>query len=267
MRLKNHGSILLALCLGTVSAAWADEIPSICAGPSALLSLANRPTVADSACVVPFEKGIMEGGAQYNHLKGSKSGYNLPQYELRLGLPAKTELSITAPNFTHQTRSPHAGWGPATVGLKHELGYNAKWLGTVEGLLTLPSGGSAFGSDGLGATLNGIVNYTLNAAWNVTFMLGVSTQVLSYSAGGQRYNSVNPDLVLTWQTSPRFQTFGEVYGQSKTAPNAGAGFNADAGIQYLLTPNLVSDVELGQRISGKLGLFNNYVGAGLAWLF
>ncbi len=267
MGLKKRGSSLLPLFMWTSGAAFALEVADPCAGPSALLNVENRPTVADSACVVPFEKGLVEGGVQYQNIKGGKSGYNLPQVELRLGLPAKTELSITAPNFTRQTVIPHAGWGPTIVGLKHELGYNAKWLATVEGLLTLASGGSAYGSDGLGGTINGIVNYTINDHWSLSFMLGVSTQTLAYSAGGGRYNSVNPDLVLTWQATAKFQTYGEVYGQSKTSPNAGAGFNADAGIQYLFTPTLASDLELGQRISGKLGQFNHYLGAGLAWFF
>ncbi len=268
MRLIKPGSLVLLLFSWIAMAAWAEETPGPCGGPSALLALVNRPTVADSPCVVPFEKGIIELGAQYQSLiTGGKTGYNLPQAELRLGLPAKTELAILFPNFTRQTIIPHAGWGATTVGLKHELGYNAKWLGSIEGLLTLPSGSKAFGSDSVGGAINGIVNYTINSALTLTLMLGVSTQTLPYALRGQRYNSVNPDAVLSWQVTEKFETFGEVYGQSKTSPTSGAGFNADAGVLYLFTPNLVSDLEVGQRISGKLGLFNHYVGAGLAWLF
>ena len=243
------------------------EVPDPCAGPSAVLSLVNRPTIADSACVVPFEKGMIEAGFQYQNLIGGKSGYNLPQTDLRLGLPARTELVILFPDYTRQTTRPHAGWGPTAVGLKHELGYNAKWLGSIEGLVVLPSGSAAFGSDGMGGVINGIVDYSFSSTLSLTFILGVSTQVLPYNAGGQRFNSVNPDLVLVWQVTPQFQTFGEIYGQSKTGPHQGAGFIADAGIQYLWTPNLASDLEAGQRISGKLGNINNYFGAGLAWLF
>lgn len=267
MRFIRPGCLLLLfLSMATLNAS-AGEVSDPCAGPSSLFALVNRPSAADSACVVPFEKGIIEGGVQYQNLKGGKKGYNLPQAELRLGLPLMTELVIVAPNYTRQTKIPHAGWGPTVVGLKHELGYNAKWLGAVEGLLTLPSGSEAFGSDSVGGTLNGIVDYSINDKLTLTFMLGISTQTLAYGSGGQRYNSLNPDLLLSWQINDKFQSFGEVYGQSKASPTSGAGFNADAGIQYLFTPNLVSDFEVGQRISGKLGQFNNYVGAGLSWLF
>ncbi|HSW70886.1 MAG TPA: hypothetical protein VLH77_02780, partial [Gammaproteobacteria bacterium] len=246
---------------------FAAELPDPCGGPSAILALVDRPSAADSACVVPFEKGIIEAGFQYQNLKGSKRGYNLPETVLRLGLPAKTELVILFPNYFRQTVQPHAGWGPTTIGLKHELGYNEKWLASIEGLVIWPSGGAAFGSDGTGGIINGIIDYSLSPSLDLTFMLGVSTQALPYGASGQRFNSVNPDLVLAWLVTPKFQTYAEIYGQSKTGPSEGAGFNADAGIQYAWTPNLVTDLELGQRISGKLGSFNNYVGTGLAWLF
>lgn len=264
MSFKKLGCLGLTIWSLNVFTAFAEEVPDPCVG---ILNLANRPTVADTACAVPFEKGIVELGAQYQNIKGGKSGYNLPQLLLRLGFPLKTELFIQAPNYTRQTLRPHAGWGPTTVGIKHELGYNAKWLGALEGLVILPTGGSAFGSDGLGGAVNGIVTYAMNPAWALTLMLGVSTQTEPFSAGGQRYNSVNPDLVLTWQTTEKLEFFGEVYGQSKAAPHTGAGFNADAGILYAWTPNLETDLEMGQRISGQLGNFNNYIGAGFAWFF
>lgn len=264
MRFKKLRSLGLLAFMFTAFSAFAEEIPNPCVG---ILNLASRPTVADAVCVVPFEKGVVEMGAQYQNLPSSKRGYNLPQFLLRLGLPANTELDIHAPNYTWQTLRPHAGWGATTVGLKHQLGYNQKWLGSVEGFLTLPTGSNAFGSDGLGGTVNGLVEYEINPAWALTFMLGWSTQTEPFSSGGQRYNSVNPDLVLSWQPKEKIEYVAEVYGQSKTAPRSGAGFNADVGVLYAWTPNLETDLEVGQRISGQLGGFNNYIGAGLAWFF
>jgi len=267
MKVKQSGSLLvLLLSLGTANS-FAEPIEDPCGGASALLALANRPTIADSACVVPFEKGVFEFGVQYQNLKGRGQGINLPEAELRLGLPAKTELSILLPNYTHQNQTPRAGFSPTIIGLKHEVGYTQKWLGSVEGLVILPSASSAYGSDALGGMVNGILEYSINSSLSVTFMLGVSTQTEPYSSGGQRFNSVNPDLVLAWQLNDKFQTFGEVYGQTKAGPRTGAAFNADAGLQYLLTQNLEADLELGQRISGQLGQFSNYVGAGMSWLF
>jgi len=248
----------------TSSLAWADEVRDPC---TSILALVNRPSAADSACVVPFEKGMLETGARYFNLKGGAHGYNLPEAELRLGLPVHTELTINFPNYNHQTQVPHSGLSPTVVGLKHELGYNARWLGAIEGLVTLSSGSTAFGSNATGGTINGIVNYSLNSQLSMLFMLGLSTQTLPSDQGGQRYNSVNPDAVLTWQFNDKWQAYGEIYGQSKTGPRNGVGFNTDAGLQWAFKTNWVTGLEVGQRISGKLGQFNHYVGAGLSVLF
>lgn len=265
MRGKKTGSILLLSLLSWgISNSFAEPVADPCAG---FLSLVNRPSILDSACVVPFEKGVIEYGAQYQNTQGGAHAYNLPEAELRLGLPANTELTIFLPNYNHQTQAPRAGFSASVIGLKHQLGYTEKWLGAVEGLVTLSSTSSGYGSDAMGGKVNGIVTYSINSAWSLTFMLGASTQTEPYAAGGGRFNSINPDLLLAWQLNSKFQTFAEVYGQSKTAPNNGAGFNADAGLQYLFTKNLEGDLELGQRISGQLGSFNNYIGAGMAWLF
>src|SRR5579872_4786840 len=118
MRFKIGNHLALVLCLASAFSADAEEIPDPCDGPAALLALVNRPTVADSACVVPFEKGLIEAGFQYQNLKGGKRAYNFPETVLRLGLPARTELIINFPNYIRQTIRPHAGWGPTAVGLK-----------------------------------------------------------------------------------------------------------------------------------------------------
>lgn len=153
------------------------------------------------------------------------------------------------------------------MGIKHELGYNSKWVGAIEALATLPDGSAVFGSKRMGIAANGIVGYTYNSKFNISFMFGVSSQSESSQNGGHRYTSVNPDLVLTYSPTDKFDIYAEFYGQSKTASNEGSGFNLDAGFLYLLLPNLSVDVEAGQRMSGNLGGFAHYVGAGMGLLF
>lgn len=257
------------LCLALLSYA----IPLIvfadpCAGDNALLNIIDRPSTADSACVVPFKKMVLELGYQYKTLiSPSGQQQNFPETEFRLGLPANNELSILLPNYLQQSLSPHAGFSAATLGIKHEIGYNQHWLGTVEALLTPPSGSRAFGSHGLGATVNGIVSYTVNPQLNFTLMFGVSSETQSSHDGGQRFTSVNPDLIVTYSLTQHMDIYGEVYGQSKTAPNQGSGFNVDGGLLYLVLPHFLVDIEAGQRISGHLTGFNHYVGAGMGILF
>lgn len=263
MWFKQRLLFFLGLNLLIAESAFAAAVSDPCASFIALL---NRPSIADSACVVPYKHAVVELGYQYQNVKGGGQGYNLPEAQLRLGLPWDNELSFLLPNYVHQTVQPRAGFQASTLSLKHELGYNATWLGSVEGLLTLPSGSSAYGSNGLGAAFNGIVSYNINPWLGLTFMLGASTQTQPSAFGGGRYTSFNPDLVLSWQLSDRLGSYGEVYGQSKTGPSNGAGFNMDGGFIYLVTPKLSLDLEVGQRLSGKLSQFNNYLGCGLGIL-
>ena len=41
------------------------------------------------------------------------------------------------------------------------------------------------------------------------------------------------------------------------------GWNADGGLQYLVTPNVEVDLSVGFKLAGKLGDYRNYVGLGL----
>ena len=254
------------LILGMVSRSHfvlANTTEDPCGGPSELLNLIDRPTYGDSVCVVPFKKVVLELGAQYQTISPATNyGENFPQSELRIGLPAKNEFFLLLPNYTHQSISPYTGFSATKGGIKHGLGYSNNWIASVETLITLPSGTNTFGNNEFGVTINGIANYSFNPSFNITYLLGISSQ--SQSTDAHRYTSINPDVVLTYVYNPKVNFFGEVYGQSKTAANMGSGFNFDAGVVYLLVPKFAIDLEIGHRISGLLGGFEHYLGAGIA---
>lgn len=269
MSSKQQGKlwVLFAIMVGVNVPVLADTIDDPCGGSSAFLNLVNRPSVGDSACVVPFKQAILEAGYQYQKLNPTGYQQNYPEAQFRLGIPANTELNMTLPTYVTQSVAPQSGYTPTIVGIKHELGYTKNWVVTVESLFALPTGSANFGSDGLGVAINGIANYTLNSLIDFTFMLGASTQTQPSNSGGQRFTSINPDMVLSYALTSKANLYGEVYGQSKTGPNQGSGFNFDGGILYLLRPFVTVDLEFGQRISGNLGGFNHYVGTGIAILF
>lgn len=247
---------------------FADNIDNPCGGPSALLNLVDRPSAGDNACAVPFKQAIIESGIQYQQLsQDSGTQWNYPQSELRVGLPAGNEFVMVLPNYIHQLQAPHSGFSAMTAGVKHQFGYTENWVTAIESIFTLPGGSQAFGSDGTGVALNGIVNYTLNDNISLSFMFGVTSQTEPSLDGGGRFTSFNPDLVLTYVINPKTYVYAETYGQSKTAPDEGSGWNLDSGILYLLKPNFAIDMEVGQRISGQLGGFNHYIGAGFSVMF
>ena len=267
---------LAALAAAAAPAAHAANPPPSCSGPSGFLAVIDRPTVEDSGCAVPQGRFDIEAGATAGNLYPAPGGrfYMLPSLALRWGLPDNSELVWLPPSFQHQSvngeRGARAatlhGFGPTTIGFKHVLGWTDHWQWTAEALATLPSGDSTFGSHGAGGALNAIVSYG-NGPFGVSLMVGATSETEPTAAGGQRFESFNPDLVATWAATSRVQLFGEIYAQSHSGTLQGWGTNADGGAQYLLTPDLVVDVEEGVRIQGSLGGFSNYTGVGLGLMF
>lgn len=221
--------------------------------------------MGDSACVVPDKQVVLELGAQWTSFRDGSRGFSLPASEFRFGIPGNNELVLLPPNYARQSGAGMvtSGESATVLGLKHELGYTGKWLGAVESLVTLPSGSAALGSRGGGVAFNGIVNYSPTDNTSLSMMLGVASQTLSSLAGGGRYTSVNPDFVGTWAPRDGLQLYGEIYGQSSTGPGQDSGWNADGGVQYLVTPSVEVDIEVGLRLAGNLGAFSRYVGVGL----
>ncbi len=91
-----------------------------------------------------------------------------------------------------------------------------------------------------------------HANFSILVQLGGSSITTSEAQGGERFNSFNQDYALTWKPHKQWQIYGEVFGQSKTGPDEGSGYIADAGVQYLVNKYLVLDLEVGQRISGDI---------------
>lgn len=277
----NEQRVLFALALAVASSASvplgvAATPPAPCGGPSGLLGLLDRPTVGDSTCVVPQGMTVVEAGATAGSLYGPPDGRvdTLPNLELRWGLPDDSEFVWLPPNFQYQSvdgepgsaRATVRGLGPTTLGVKHELGDTEDWQWTAEALATLPSGDSTFGSHGLGGALNAIVSYG-NGPVGVSLMVGATSQTEPTAAGGRRFQSFNPDLVITWAPTSRLQLYGEIYAQSHSGYGQSWGTDADGGLQYLVTPHLEVDLEEGMRIQGNLGGFAHYTGIGIGLMF
>ena len=269
------GYLVLAILLAAWGRAYAGEqesvIPDPCSDSASFLAVIDRPTVSDSVCTVPQGRVVLELGFQHADLRGEGGGNanNYPQAVFRTGLPFRSELVILAPNYTHQeTRGSDSqseavsGYSAVTIGIKHSVGYTGFTSGAVEVLFTLPTGGSAFGSHELGVAFNGIAAYSLTEQTGLSLQLGVSSQTDPESSGGGRFTSFISNLVATWQPTDRLQFYGEIFGQTSTGHGQGSGYNADAGVQYLLTPSWEVDLAGGLRLTGDLGGYTHYFGAG-----
>ncbi len=250
----------------SASAMTMSSPPDPCAGPSGLLAELDRPTVADSACVVQPGRAILEMG--YAHLNtDAGTRQTLPQAELRFGLPHRNEFVFLPPNATYagNEKGGETDYSATVMGFKHEWGYTRRWIYTGEVLFTAPGTHNVSGAtDGWGTAVNGIVAYSPTPSVSLGLMLGVTNQ---YDLQGRRYTSLNPDFTASWLINPRLQLYAEVYGQTHTAQGAGSGWDTDGGVQYLLTRRIELDAEIGQQLSGALGGYHHYWGMGAGWEF
>lgn len=230
-----------------------------------LLSFVDRPSISDSAMVVPYHYSVVEMGYLNFALTDNSHAQNTPQAVYRIGLPEKNELNITFPSYTQQQYVPNPGLSAANLGVKHILTTSDTFTASIEAILTLPSGSDANGSEGYGEAVNGIVNFSLSPTLSLTGMAGLTSQTDSVNNGGRRYASFNPIMALSW-SKEKLQIFAEVFAQTKTSYSQGAGLNVDTGIQYLMGNNIVVDVEVGKHLKGHIGGYDHYIGAGMAIL-
>lgn len=243
------------------------ETGNPCFSPFQLLNTVDRPTASFSPCTTPVGKVLFEMGYQYQKLAfdlGFLQGY--PNLEARFGLPDNTEVMAILPSVVQPSKGLRAGATALTVGLKHEFFYTDKFIFTMNGLILPPSGSKNFGEGEVNAITNAIFCYAINTKFSLAVLAGLSTQTTPIAAGGQRYNSFNPDAVLTYAPSSTLNLYAEVYGQTNAGPNQGSGYNINVGLLYLFKPTIVLDLEATRRLSGYLGGFDQFVGAGLSVL-
>ncbi len=70
-------------------------VPDPCAGSLALLAIPDGPTVAYSACVVPFGHVVLETDFQHAYLRvPGGSAYNYPEAKIRIELPISISLNL-----------------------------------------------------------------------------------------------------------------------------------------------------------------------------
>lgn len=241
-----------------------------------LLSILDRPTVADSTCVVKSGHAVAELGYQTGPVKGSDISRLsfFPQAELRFGLPENWELKLFPPNYNMSTQRAFAGdgqidgFGDTAFGVKHQFGSFGGFLFSGDVKLTIPTGQTAFSSGGTQANIQGIASYSITPALGVSGMLGISTLTNRTNNGGiARFTSVNPDAVITYLVNDKLQLYTEIYGNTKTAANQGFNSALQGGVQYLMTKNVEIDASTGILLHGPAGLQSRFVNLGAGILF
>ena len=241
-----------------------------------LLATLDRPTVADSTCVVKSGHAIAELGYQTGPVKGSDISRLsfFPQAELRFGLPENWEFKLFPPNYNMSTQRAFAGgghidgFGDTAFGVKHQFGSFGGFLFSADVKLTIPTGQTAFSGGGTQANIQGIVSYSITPAIGISALIGISTNTDRTNNGViTRFTSVNPDAVITYLMNDKLQLYTEIYGNTKTAADQGSNFALQGGAQYLLTKNVEVDASAGVLLHGPAGVQSRFVNLGVGLLF
>lgn len=230
-----------------------------------ILAVFRRPTVITSACTTPRGKYTFEGGLEYLEFTNKSNGFMFPQSKVRMGLPGRNEFTVVFPNENTNTKMA-SGLSATQLSFKHNIFYNEHWNTAIRGMYIPASGSKIYGTAHDGYALNGVLAYRINS-FNASVMLSYSSYSTSASMGGKRYNTVSPDALIGWEAKQWLQLYAEVYGQINAGPKQGPAYNMDTGLLFLLSKNIAVDMEVGHRLTGHLGHFNIYYGAGFSVLF
>lgn len=244
---------------------YADDDP--CSGQDILLNLINRPSFSDSVCTVPPKKLLIEGGFQDQKIIGGEIQVNFPELSIHLGLSKNSEFVVNTSNYVQQTIYPTSGTTPTWLGIKHKIFYNKNWVITGGGLVSPPSGNSAFGSPHLEGTINGIVYHQVNKelAWQI--QLGFNQLSDPAISGGRLYQSINSNFLISYTFKDKINVYLESLGQTKTSSSESFGLIQGIGLIYLFNSKTTFDVEFYQRITGKVLELQHFIGAGMTHLF
>lgn len=267
-------TVISLLIAALIQHAYAADMHGYCGENATLFNITDRPSIADSVCVVPYGKQILEFAfSTQKTLTPSNQVYHFPDMEYRLGIPKDNEIYLVLPTRLMQSAFPHSGFATTTIGIKHTVYTKSDTLLlAVESSVSPPGGGTYYGNKNWEANVAAIMTYNFKIPLSYTFMLGFSSLTTASAFGGDRYDTVNPDLVISYVFGSKYSIYIEGYGQSRTAPQLGCGYNADAGVLYLPTKNTQVDLSFGKHITdkhitGKLSNFENYVSLGFATMF
>ncbi|MBL4662760.1 MAG: transporter [Flavobacteriaceae bacterium] len=220
--------------------------------------ITDRPDATESPNTVPIGSFQIETGGFYtsfeetidgNKVKQEVLGYNttlirygiLDNLEFRLGW--NFEEGQTTINGT-KLMNVASGFSPLLVGMKVNIVQENGWLPTIGllGHLYLPvSAGNDYKPQTTGADFRFSFDHSLSPKSG-----------LGYNIGAQ-WGDDSPEvayvytLVYGYSATDKFGLYAEVYGD--LPENNSANHFWDAGLTYLLTPNLQIDVTIGSSIT------------------
>jgi hypothetical protein len=263
----------------TSPAASSSAPPAASPAPSApsdpcgsLLSIVNRPVITTGVCTVRTGHFDVETGYTNTTTSGTGGGSGVlypqplirigtanPHFDVELGPPSYATTSVGEPAVTGTT--------DASLGAKLELGYSSDAVWGVNGLITFPTGSSAFSAG------NAQFTGSFNGAYTVNSVLGLAASVSlnafsGYNSAGaaQSYFAAVPSILATATLPGPSEFFGEYAYYSQAGVGLGGKSLMDFGYIRDLGGHVQLDVEYGFSPTLLNGQTQHYIGAGLSFM-
>jgi hypothetical protein len=237
----NSGIILILAAVTTPAPSPTPAAADPCgATHTALLSAINRPTIGFSACAVKLHDIVVEAG--YANQSGGQPEAVYPQGFIRYGAAPNLELDIAGPS----------GNFDSGFGAKYEFWHNDVAAFGADFLYTMPTGSAAF--------TNGVPVEALNLDYGtaISSRFGAGTTIGISRNGAQM--ALLPSVVVTNAFNDRTQLYAEAYGSAPLGSGSGGFFGLNGGVQYLLSPQLEIDAEMGRVVNNVNA--SHYIGFG-----
>lgn len=259
MRFRTFSAVMLAL--GVAGSGFAGdrflEEPLV----------TDRPDFTESSRTVGRGVLQLEGGVAFAEFEGGAEVTTLGEVLARWGVSPKLELRFVLPVYAWERNwgDDRSGFTDTAVGLKYELaqGRGSGLIGGMEAALiastTVPIGGSAFGS----SSWQPIGVLAFGWVLSETLGLGVNLGVARPAGDGERFTSAWASAALGVGLTDAASVFFELYGFNREEERGPNTLTFQAGVVYLLSPDLQLDVHAERRLTGQ-GL-DLLLGAGLSW--
>ncbi|WP_241739241.1 transporter [Pontibacter beigongshangensis] len=237
-----HLKYLLTFCVVVLLAIRAiaqDEPPEM---------ITDRPDQTESSVVMPRNMVQLESGFFFQKdWEGARElkSHAYPTTLLRVGVLEGLELLFLAAYrdsvIQNGERRKLEGMGPLSVGAKAKLWDEKGWLPQAALLfrVLLPTGDRRFRPSGaephMRLNLSHALTSKIEFAYNLVHGWSEGKSVPGYTAS------------VSYEIADKFTVFAEVFGSKEEGEPA--GHQADAGILFLLLPNLQLDAAFGTRLN------------------
>ena len=211
----------------------------------------DRPSVTDSSVVVPPGSLQFENGFTDTVNQGQQT-FDGPQTLLRFGVASKTELRLTAPDYSGQ-------FGDLAIGVKQQLGPTSGFDVSLVLTLSLPTGARGVSSHGYDPSAQLPWSRPLSPNWTTAGMLSVYWP----TENGQRNVTGETTFLIDRQLRKPWDAFVEYAGDFPE--QGGPRHLLHAGTAYKPTPHQQLDLHVGFGLSAAA--VDHFIGVGYSFRF